>query len=404
MPLWKRNLLACWLGSFVTMAGTSLVIPFLPLYVEELGIHSIAAIEQWSGAAFSATFILAAIASPLWGRLADQHGRKLMLLRASLGMAIAVTLIGFAQNVYQLVTLRLIMGAISGYVPAAITLIATQTPREHAGWAMGTLSTGSVGGSLLGPLLGGWLAEVIGIRHVFFVTGGFLFTTFLVTVFLIHEEFNKVNTPQLSDREVWKTISNPKLIMAMFLTTFLLQLANMSIEPIVTVYVKQLMNDMTHVALISGAVVSAVGLASVLTASRLGKLSDRVGPRKVLLAGLIMGAIVFIPQAYVQNPWQLMGLRFLLGIANAGLLPSISSLLKRSVPAAVSGRVFGYNQSAQYLGNIAGPLLGGQMAAYLGIHYVFFSTSALLLFNALWVYYNGKTKLKSQPVTTSQSL
>ncbi|MHB1654420.1 MAG: multidrug efflux MFS transporter [Desulfitobacteriaceae bacterium] len=391
MPLWKRNLFACWFGSFVTMAGMSLVIPFLPLYIEQLGVHTTAGIEQWSGAAFGATFILSAIVSPIWGKLADQHGRKLMLLRASIGTAIVVTLMGLVQNVYELVALRLLMGAVSGYIPAAITLIATQTPKEHAGWALGTLSTGSVGGSLLGPLVGGWLAEIIGFRHIFFVTGVFMFVTFLVTILFVHEKFNRINSAPLSDREVWKMISKPKVLVAMFITSFMLQLANLSIEPIVTVYIKQLMQDMSHVALISGVVVSAPGFASVLTAPRLGRLSDRVGPRKVLLACLILAAILFIPQAFVQNPWQLMGLRFLLGIAVAGLLPAINSLVNRSVPASVSGRVFGYNQSAQYLGNIAGPVLGGQMAAHLGIHYVFFSTSTLLLLNAIWVYQTGRT-------------
>lgn len=399
MQLWKRNLLVCWFGAFATMAGMSLVIPFLPLYIEQLGVHSTAGIEQWAGTAFGATFLLSAIVSPIWGKLADQHGRKLMLLRASLGMAIIVTLMGFVQNVYQLVGLRLLMGGISGYNPAAITLVATQTPKEKSGWALGTLATGAVGGSLLGPLIGGWLAEFIGLRHVFFITGAFMFVAFLVTYLFIHEEFNKVTITRLSEHEVWNTITNPKVLIAMFLTTFILQLANMSIEPIVTVYVKQLLPNVNHIALISGAVVSASGFASMLTASQLGKLSDRVGPRRILLICLVAAAIIFIPQAFVQNPWQLMGLRFLLGIATAGLLPSINSLIKRTVPNSVSGRIFGYNQSAQYLGNLAGPLLGGQMAAHLGIHYVFFSTSALLLLNAVWVLITGKLNIHRQALS-----
>lgn len=398
MPLWKRNLFVCWFGCFATTAGMSLVTPFLPLYIDQLGVHSTAAIEQWSGIAFGATFLLSAIFSPIWGRLADKHGRKLMLVRASLGMAVIVTMMGFVQNVYELVALRLLMGSVSGYIAASITLIATQTPKEQAGWALGTLSTGTVGGTLLGPLIGGYLAEVIGLRDVFFVTGGLMLVAFVTSIFFVKEQFTPLTKTALSRREIWRLIPNPKVVSAMFITTFILQLANMSIQPIVTVYVKQLSHNASHIALVSGTVVAAAGLANVLAAPRLGRISDRIGPRKVLLVALIAAGILFIPQAFVQNPWQLMGLRFLLGLATAGLLPSINTLVKRNAPDAIAGRVFGYNQSAQYLGSIGGSVLGGQMAAYFGIHYVFFSTSALLLLNALWVFQIGRMGSNAQTI------
>lgn len=396
MQLWKRNLYILWSGCFITMIGSSLVVPFLPLYIEQLGVKDVAQIEQWSGLVYSATFMLSAIVSPIWGRLADKHGRKLMLLRASMGLAVIMTLMGIVQNVYQLFFLRLFMGAVSGYIPAAITLVATQAPKEQSGWALGTLSTGSVAGTLIGPLLGGTLAEIIGLHHVFFVTGGFMLLSFLVTYLFVHEEFDRPISAGLTNMEVFKLIKYPRVLAAMFLTTFMIQFANMSIEPIVSVYVKQLAHNMGHVALVSGAVVSVAGLANVMVAPWLGRLSDRYGARKILQICLIFAAIIFIPQAFVQNLWQLMGLRFLLGLTMAGMLPSVNSLIKRSVPQSVSGRVFGYNQSAQFLGNIAGPNLGGQMAAYLGIHYVFLSTSALLFINAGWVYITGKSLLRKQ--------
>ena len=396
MPLWKRNLYILWSGCFITMIGSSLVIPFLPLYIEQLGVKEVASIAQWSGLAYSATFMLSAFVSPIWGRVADKHGRKLMLLRASLGMAVIMTLTGLVQNVYQLFFLRLLMGAVNGYVSAAITLVATQTPREHTGWALGTLSTGAVSGTLIGPLLGGILSEIIGLHHVFFVTGGFMLLSFLVTLLFVREDFIKPTRTDLTNQEVFKMIKHPKVLIAMFLTTFMIQFANMSIEPIVTIYVKQLAQNMGHVAIVSGAVISVAGISNILAAPWLGRLADKYGARKILLISLLFAAIVFIPQAFVQNLWQLMGLRFLLGIALAGMLPSVNSLIKRSVPPSVSGRVFGYNQSAQFLGNIAGPNLGGQMAAYLGIQYVFISTSVLLFMNAGWVYITEKKLLGTQ--------
>ncbi|HEY3424720.1 MAG TPA: MFS transporter, partial [Negativicutes bacterium] len=152
MEMWKRNLFICWLGAFATSSALSQVAPVLPLYIEYLGIHNTAAIEMWSGIAFGCTLLVGALFSPLWGKLADRYGRKPMLLRASLGMAIVVICTSYAQNVYQLVGFRLLQGTISGFNSGAITLIATQTCKEQAGWALGTLSTGVVCGTLLGPL------------------------------------------------------------------------------------------------------------------------------------------------------------------------------------------------------------------------------------------------------------
>ncbi|MCL6627327.1 multidrug efflux MFS transporter [Alicyclobacillus shizuokensis] len=404
MAVWKRNLFVVWFGCFATTAGMSLVVPFLPLYIGELGVHNTAAVEQWSGVAFGATFLLAAIVAPVWGRMADTYGRKVMLLRASLGMAVIMTLMGFVQNVWELVGLRLLMGGVSGYISAAITLVATQAPKEKSGWAMGTLNTGTVGGSLLGPLFGGLLADALGLRHVFFVTGAFMFMAFVVTVLFVKESFVRPsaeelkNRPKLTRREVFARLSNPRTVWAMFVTTFMLQLAIMSINPIVTVYVQQLSPHSRHIALMAGAVVAAAGLANVLAAPTIGKLADKVGQQRVLVTCLAASAVVFVPQAFVQNAWELLVLRFVLGLFMAGLLPSVNSLVRRLVPDDIAGRMFGYNQSAQYLGNLCGPLLGGQLAAAFGISDVFFVTAALLFINAAWVWFNlGKQPLPQVP-------
>lgn len=386
METWKKNLLVCWFGVFATSSGTSQITPILPLYVEHLGIHNIARIEQWSGIAFGVTTLIMAVFSPIWGHVADKYGRKPMLLRASLGMAIVISSMGFVQSVYQLVALRLLQGTISGFYSGSITLIATQTPRERAGWALGTLSTASVGGMLFGPLFGGYLAETVSVRSVFFSTGILLAIAFLLSLFFVHEQTAAVRKTVLSFKKIWRLIPNPGLIVTMFVTTFILQLALYSIEPIITVYIGQISQNTTHIALISGVAFAASGVASIIAAPQLGKLSDRIGPEKVMLAALIAAGVLFIPQALVSNPWQLVGLRFFLGIATAGLLPSVNTMLRCNIPDEIAGRTFSYNQSAQFLGTFGGSVLGGQVAALFGIHYVFFVTSVLLLINALWVY------------------
>lgn len=154
MESWKVNLISVWFGCFFTGLAISQILPFLPLYVSQLGVSSHEALSMWSGLTFSVTFLVSAIVSPMWGSLADRKGRKLMLLRASLGMAIAILLQAFATNVWQLFILRAIMGLTSGYIPNAMALVASQVPRERSGWALSTLSTAQISGVIGGPLMG----------------------------------------------------------------------------------------------------------------------------------------------------------------------------------------------------------------------------------------------------------
>ncbi len=387
MPIWKRNLIVCWFGLLVSSVGMSQIAPVLPLYIKHLGVHSTALIEQFSGIAFGITYIVSAVFSPIWGQAADKFGRKPMLLRASLGMAIVIFSMGYAPNVYVLIGLRLLQGAITGFGTACTTLIATQTDKEHAGWALGTLSTANITGSLLGPMIGGYIGENLGMQNVFFLTGGLLLISFVTTLCFVTESFVRQDKKTLRAREVWNVIPEKNLTLIMFVTFFILTLALYSVEPIITVYIGQLSRNTGHVALLAGLAFSASGLANIIAAPRLGKLSDRIGPQKVMLAALIVAGIIFIPQAFVKNPWQLMGLRFVLGLATAGLNPSVNSLVKRITPDAITGRIFGFSMSAGYLGVFGGAVLGGQVAAGLGIRYVFFITGTLLLLNALWVYF-----------------
>jgi MFS family permease len=243
----------------------TLLLPFLPLYVEQLGVTDQAAIVQWSGVAFGATFLSAALVAPLWGNLADRYGRKLMLIRASLGMSVAMSLIGLAGNVWQLVLLRLLAGFLGGYASGSMVLVATQTPKARSGWALGTLSSGIMAGNLAGPLIGGVLPPLIGIRNTFFGAGAVIFVAFLATTFLIKEEKRPPKARQSASGR-WASIPNKRPVIAMLLTGMLLLFANMSIEPIITVYVETLIPQADQVTLYAGLAMSAAALGSIVSA------------------------------------------------------------------------------------------------------------------------------------------
>lgn len=374
---WKRNLIVCVFGSFTTIVAMTLLLPFLPLYVEQLGVTEHAAIVQWSGIAYGATFFTAALTAPLWGQLGDRYGRKLMLIRASLGMAVAMSLIGIAHNVWQLVGLRLLAGLLGGYASGSMILVAAQTPKPRSGWALGVLSSGIMAGNVVGPLIGGSLPPLIGIRATFLLAGAVIFITFLGTTFLIHEERRPPQARHRKLRGGWSLVPDKRPVVAMLATGVLLMVANMSIEPIITVYVAQLVEP-PRVTFFAGLAMSAGALGSILSSSQLGKLADRVGHSTVIIICLAVSAALLIPQAFVVNGWQLIFLRFLMGLALGGLLPCIASVIRHNVPESIAGSILGYSVSAQYVGQVIGPLAGGVVGGHIGMPAVFLGTSVLM--------------------------
>lgn len=386
MEAWKLNLISVWLGCFFTGLAMSQILPFLPLYVEQLGVSGHQSLSIWSGLVFSGTFLVSALVSPLWGSLADRKGRKLMLLRASLGMAIVIALQGMVTNVYQLFALRALMGLTSGYIPNAMALVASQVPRDKSGWALGTLSTGQISGVIAGPLLGGLMADHLGLRVVFFVTAGLMFVSFLITLFLIKERRIVVKkADRLSGKAVFQSLPYPALIVTLFISTLMIQLANSSISPILTLFIKELSGDSGNIAFISGMIAAVPGVAALISAPRLGRLGDRIGTARILLAALGLTTLLFAIMAWVETPLQLGILRFLLGFADGALMPAVQTLLLKYSSDQVTGRIFGYNQSFMYLGNVVGPLIGSGVSALMGFRWVFAVTAVLVLLNCLQV-------------------
>ena len=381
---WKGNLWVCVFGTFTTIVAMTLLLPFLPLYVEQLGVTDHAAIVQWSGAAYGATFLTAALFAPLWGRLGDRHGRKLMLIRASLGMAVAMSLIGLSQNVWQLVGLRLLAGLLGGYSSGSTVLVATQTPRAHTAWALGVMSSGVMAGSLAGPLIGGVLPPLIGIRMTFLAAGAIIFVAFLATWFLIKEQPRPRGTGQSTHKAGFASVPDKRPIVAMLAAGMLLMFANMSIEPIITVYVAEIVPDSARVTIVAGFVMSAAALGSILSASWLGRLADRIGHWTVIVLCLLVCSGLLIPQAFVTAGWQLILLRFLMGLSLGGLLPCIATVIRHNVPERSAGSVLGYSTSSQYVGQVTGPLAGGFVGGHFGMRAVFLGTSLLMAVGAVY--------------------
>ncbi|WP_270262548.1 MFS transporter [Lactobacillus panisapium] len=398
---WHKAFYTLWLGCFITGMGYSMTMPFISLFIADLGHYSQLQISLYSGLAFAMTFIAQAIVSPYWGNLADRKGRKLMCMRASGVMALTITATGFAPNAIYIIVMRFIQGAFSGYINNATALIAGETPHQKSGWVMSQMMTAGTAGNLVGPLLGGvlsnffgnWLGGAWGYRIPFFITGFLMVLVFFGSTFLVHEKFTPVSREEMKPmKEIMHTLPNVKLIIAMFATTLLVQAANMSIDPIVSLYVKSLyvksmMPNSKNIAFVAGVVAATPGLGTLIAASKIGHKMDEIGPLKILRVGLIVGAILFVPMALTHSPWVLAGLRFLLGIASAAMLPAAQTVLTLNTPPESFGRIFSYNQSFQAVGSVFGSLMGSTISGVFNYATVFWTTGLTLLINFILIIF-----------------
>ena len=394
---WKENLRVAWFGSFLTGASISLVVPFMPIFVEQLGIEG-DQVAFYAGLAISVSAVSAALVSPIWGILADKYGRKPMMIRAGLAMTITMGGLAFVPNIYWLLFLRLLNGVFTGFVPNATALIASQVSKDKSGAALGTLSTGVVAGTLTGPFVGGFIAEVFGIRNVFLLVGSFLFLAAILTIFFIKEDFQPVAKEKaIPTKEVFSAFKYPRLLVNLFLTSFVIQFSTQSIGPILALYVRDL-GQTENLLFVSGLIVSSMGFSSMMSAGILGKLGDKVGNHRLLVAAQIYSVIIYLLCAHATSPLQLGLYRFLFGLGTGALIPGVNALLSKMTPKSGISRIFAFNQVFFYLGGVIGPMAGSAVAGYLGYHAVFYATAACVAFSCLCNLVQFRSLLKVKEI------
>jgi MFS transporter, DHA1 family, multidrug resistance protein len=387
---WRQTLWAMVAIQFVMTMAFSMLTPIMPLFLPELGVTNPAAIDLWSGILGGSTSFVAAFASPLWGTVADRHGRKLMLLRSSIAIGFFAALMGVAQDVWQFFGVRALMGLFAGFSSAAIALVASQVPEGRLGFSLGWLSTGQLVGSLVGPIVGGALADLTGSYRVpFFCTSATIFLSVALVWLIVHEEFVRPQrgAGRRSTVSGLIALATTPALLALFFVLLMAQFGVRTVQPIVTLYVQQMVGNVPNVATLAGLAFSVTGLADVVASPFLGKRSDQIGYRRVLLISLAGAALMTLPQAFTSNYWLFVGERFGLGIFVGGLLPTANALVGRLVARSDRGAVYGMTSSAMFMGNSLGPLSGGAIAASFGLSWVFVMTAAVMALNLVWVYF-----------------
>ncbi|EAL1455354.1 multidrug efflux MFS transporter [Campylobacter coli] len=378
MENFNRTLLVCWFGVFTTSMGLSQIAPILPLYIKELGHTNTSEIAFYSGLAFGITPLGMAVFSPLWAFLGAKYGYKNMLLRASFGMSVLTLWLSFAHSALEVVFVRGLTGIISGFTSAAVVFIAVIAPKEKVAYALGTLSTASISGSLLGPLFGGFVAEFFSISTVFDMVAFLIACSFVTIYFFIHER----KIQKEAKKNTQKVKENKTLIIVLFITTFVIQFGTFGVMPILSIYVEQI-HQGGNLALWAGIVVAASGISNLFFAPKLGKIADKIGPSKIIFTALIFCGICFYLQAVVSNVYTLIFVRLLIGVGLGGLLPCVNALLKKGVSAKNLSLVFGFNQACQFLGNFCGAFGGGLITAHFSVELVFAFICCIFILNAI---------------------
>ncbi len=302
---WRHTLWAMVGIQFVMTAAFSMLTPIMPLFLPVLGVESEAAIAIWAGILNGITSLVAAFASPLWGQVADRHGRKLMLLRSSLAIGLFAALMGASGNVWQFFACRALMGVFAGFSSAAIALVASQVPEDRLGYSLGWLSTGQLVGSLVGPIIGGILADATGSYRIpFYCTAATIFLATGLVWFSVREEFTRHHGEGRRGTlaSLFALVTTPALL-ALFFVLLMAQFGVRTVQPIVTLYVKEMVGDLPNLATLAGIAFSITGLANVISAPFLGNRSDRIGYRRVLLICLAGGTLTTLPQAFTDNYW-----------------------------------------------------------------------------------------------------
>jgi DHA1 family multidrug resistance protein-like MFS transporter len=378
----------------VALTGMS---PVLPLFLPSIGVHERGMVEFWAGVLNASSALVAAVASPFWGMLADRHGRKLMVLRSSTAICIFTALMSLSQTVWQLFAIRALMGAFSGFSASAIALVASQVPERRLGASLGWLSTGQLTGSLLGPLIGGGVADLMGsYRMSFAATSALAGVAMLLAMSTVKERRSERPDAGRGGRGRPGLITNFRVVVAangvlpLLMVLLLAQFGTRTVQPVVSLYVKELVGNVPNLATLAGFAFSMTGFADLVASPFLGKRSDVLGYRRVLLISLAGAALATAPQSFARNYWTFVALRFGVGMFVGGILPTANALIGRSVAADKRGLVYGMTASATFLGSSLGPLTGGTIASLFGIRTVFLVTASIMALNWFWVLFEVK--------------
>ena len=398
---WK--ILLAMMVTFALMMSSSytMLIPFLPIYMQnELGATA-DNVSLWSGVTYAITFAISAFVSPIWGKLSDKMGKKPIINRASFLLAITYFLGGIVRTPFELFLVRAFQGIASGLWPACLVMMSACVPKNKLGISMGLMQSANICGGIIGPLLGGILATAFGMRNSFYVGAVALSLITVTTVLFIKEppaapekEINKAqNTSYL-------TFIKDKNILILLLCVCMTNMVILQIQPIVSLYVQQLSHNSDKAVLLTGFIMSLGGIAGALASPLWGKTGQKVGFYKTITLAFISAGLLMSLQG-VPNSLVLFGLmQFLCGLGFSGIFPSANSILVLLTPPSSRGMGFGSLFSAQMIGGALGPVIGGVIVSFMSFNTVYIISGSILFIIGIYLKFFAPESFKQKASLT----
>ena len=387
MP-WVVTLTILVASAFLMDMSFTMITPFLPVYLSsELGAKA-SEVDMWSGAVFAVPFFVSGLLGPVWGVLADRKSRKLMALRASIGLTISYALCGIVQTPMQLFAARFFQGLCAGLYPALLALLAASIPARKTGLSMGLMQGGMTVGAVVGPFVGGVLADYFGMRESFFVASVALGLISLLIGFCIKE---KPRTIKVTSRNWfdWSVICQPA-IFKMLMACAVIHASLFSAQPILPLYIAQLQGSMDNIMMLSGTIFSVCAISIMIASPILGAAGQKFGFLKVLSCSLFFAGLLISAQVLGRTPFEFGVWRFIAGFAIAGLIPLVNSIISTECPPDKKGEVFGFNFLTGHAGMALGPFAAGALSGWFGYQAVIVASGLILFPLIVYLNYGGK--------------
>jgi MFS family permease len=360
---WRRNLYAVTAAGFIGFTGFTLVMPFLPLYFELLGLTDVGEIAMWSGLSLGVTPAVTALMAPLWGRLADRYGRKIMVQRSLVSFVIVMAAMALVTEPWHVFALRTVQGLFAGYGALTLTMAADVAPKDQTAYAIGFVQTAQRIGPAIGPVLGGVVAQAVGLRNAFFVTASFYACAVLVVTFGYDERGVLKRAPEEEGRVTFRSVlafENFVLLMAVILG---LQVVDRSFGPVLPLFVGALGTESPRVPLLAGILFSISAAAGALGNHVCGRMMHRSGARRVIASACavaaagVSGYLLAGSAVWLVLPTAVFGVA--IGAATTAAYTAASSIM----PSSARGSGFGLLTTASLVGLAVSPIISGLLAA-----------------------------------------
>lgn len=394
-PYWRRNLRVLPLANLLCGLGFALSWPFLPLMVRGLGVRE--NLETWIGYMMLVFYFIGFIITPIWGGIADHYGRKIMVLRAMLGMGFFMMLVPFAPTPLWFACLFMLVGLFNGFIPAGMALLVANTPPQRIGGVLSLAQTGALVGQTMGPAVGAMLAALIDRQHwLFWVSGGLMLGGGALVALFVREVKQVVPGPW---RPHWvgslrELLAVPRMG-PLFLLGFLFQVMWSGNVAIISIYVLQLLAaqpaDAGAEAFWVGAAAVGLAVSSLVAMPLWGRMLDRFRPARVLAFATAAAALTHLPLVVLQTPLQLVLARVAFGLTGAVMQPAIIQLLRIHAPAGMDARAISYSSSFQFFAMGLAPFCAGLIGPALGLR-AYFAVTVMLTLGGLLLWLRAERR------------